>query len=171
MGSPPPPADTNADNSAAEAEVDGDSKDGVFAAVEAKKSDLSSPIFEDLNQFEDIDKYKKYEADYTCRLMAKYFSNKNVCGGDIFDETVTVDGFLLQVPMLTLSGSLKTLVAVEFQFLNQEKLSRTESNHSRSNIADGASQHPYTPSNQAVSVNEMHCWLLRDLGKSMSTST
>ncbi|KAK4756332.1 hypothetical protein SAY87_006459 [Trapa incisa] len=96
MGSPPPPADTNADNSAAEAEVDGDSKDGVSAAVEAKKSDLSSPIFEDLNQYEDIDKYKKYEADYTCRLMAKYFSNKNVCGGDIFDETVTVDGEVIK---------------------------------------------------------------------------
>jgi hypothetical protein len=28
-----------------------------------------------------IEKFKKYEADYTCRLMAKYFSKKNLYGG------------------------------------------------------------------------------------------
>ena len=28
-----------------------------------------------------IEKFKKYEADYTNRLMAKYFSKKNLYGG------------------------------------------------------------------------------------------
>ncbi|KAK6276072.1 hypothetical protein POUND7_005781 [Theobroma cacao] len=38
-----------------------------------------------------IEKYKKYEADYTRRLMAKYFSKKNFYGGNIFDEKTTID--------------------------------------------------------------------------------
>ncbi|KAK4747235.1 hypothetical protein SAY87_026272 [Trapa incisa] len=96
MGSPSPPADINADNSAPMPKVDDDSKEGVSAAVEEKKPDSSSPSFEDLDQFEDIDKYKKYEADYTHRLMAKYFSNKNICGGNIFDENVTIDGEVIK---------------------------------------------------------------------------
>ncbi|TYH99102.1 hypothetical protein ES332_A11G043000v1 [Gossypium tomentosum] len=40
---------------------------------------------------EHIEKYKEYETDYTCRLMAKYFSKKNFYGGNIFDEKATID--------------------------------------------------------------------------------
>ncbi|EOY22191.1 hypothetical protein QUC31_007607 [Theobroma cacao] len=44
-----------------------------------------------LDDPEQIEKYKKYEADYTRRLMAKYFSKKNFYGGNIFDEKTTID--------------------------------------------------------------------------------
>ncbi|KAL4363617.1 hypothetical protein GQ457_04G036240 [Hibiscus cannabinus] len=44
-----------------------------------------------LDDPEHIEKYKKYEADYTRRLLAKYFSNKNFYGGNIFDEKTTID--------------------------------------------------------------------------------
>ncbi|XP_062157934.1 uncharacterized protein LOC133865527 [Alnus glutinosa] len=43
-----------------------------------------------------IEKFKKYEADYTCRLMAKYFSKKNLYGGDIFDENMTIDDEIIK---------------------------------------------------------------------------
>lgn len=39
---------------------------------------------------EEILKYQRYEADYACRLKAKYFSNKDIYGGEIFDFTVNV---------------------------------------------------------------------------------
>lgn len=35
----------------------------------------------DFDNFNSIEKYKKYEADYAQRLMAKYFSKKNLYGG------------------------------------------------------------------------------------------
>ncbi|KAH1074638.1 hypothetical protein J1N35_026966 [Gossypium stocksii] len=44
-----------------------------------------------LDNPENIEKYKKFEADYTRRLMAKYFSKKNFYGGNVFDETTTID--------------------------------------------------------------------------------
>ncbi|XP_021287274.1 uncharacterized protein LOC110418779 [Herrania umbratica] len=44
-----------------------------------------------LDDPEQIEKYKNYEADYTRRLMAKYFSKKNFYGGNIFDEKTTID--------------------------------------------------------------------------------
>ncbi|XP_011008513.1 PREDICTED: proline-rich protein 11 [Populus euphratica] len=47
--------------------------------------------FEILDSVEYIDKCKKYEADYTQRLMAKYFSKKDLYGGNIFDEKMTID--------------------------------------------------------------------------------
>ncbi|MBA0805831.1 hypothetical protein Gohar_005320 [Gossypium harknessii] len=45
-----------------------------------------------LDNPENIEKYKKFEADYTRRLMAKYFSKKNFYGGNVFDEKTTIDG-------------------------------------------------------------------------------
>ncbi|XP_021757219.1 uncharacterized protein LOC110722248 isoform X2 [Chenopodium quinoa] len=39
---------------------------------------------------DEIAKYNKYEADYASYLRAKYFSDKDVYGGDIYDLTVKV---------------------------------------------------------------------------------
>ncbi|GMJ00059.1 hypothetical protein HRI_003675100 [Hibiscus trionum] len=44
-----------------------------------------------LDNPENIEKYKKFEADYTRRLMAKYFSKQNFYGGNVFDEKTTID--------------------------------------------------------------------------------
>ncbi|XP_074278046.1 uncharacterized protein LOC141601647 [Silene latifolia] len=52
-----------------------------------KKSDIVIDGFQDFTA-EEILKYQKYEADYACRLRAKYFSNKDFYGADVFDLKV-----------------------------------------------------------------------------------
>ncbi|KAF4346841.1 hypothetical protein CsatB_014571 [Cannabis sativa] len=42
------------------------------------------------------EKFKQYEADYTRRLMAKYFTKKDLYGGNIFDENITIDDELIK---------------------------------------------------------------------------
>ncbi|THF98559.1 hypothetical protein TEA_020102 [Camellia sinensis var. sinensis] len=46
----------------------------------------------DMNSKEYIEKLNKYEADHICRVMAKYFSDKDIYGGNVFDKSVTIDG-------------------------------------------------------------------------------
>ncbi|XP_057951417.1 uncharacterized protein LOC131146104 isoform X2 [Malania oleifera] len=58
---------------------------------------MGSPMFSTKNltwltHFNHVEKYNKYEADYVRRLQAKYFSRKNLYGGNIFDEKATIDG-------------------------------------------------------------------------------
>ncbi|KAL9243331.1 hypothetical protein vseg_017231 [Gypsophila vaccaria] len=54
-----------------------------------KNSHIASLGFQDFTD-EEILKYQKYEADYASRLRAKYFSNKDIYGADIFDLTVVM---------------------------------------------------------------------------------
>uniref|UniRef100_A0A2P2IIU8 Proline-rich protein 11 n=1 Tax=Rhizophora mucronata TaxID=61149 RepID=A0A2P2IIU8_RHIMU len=98
---PPPPSSplsgSNSDDSAtanpavappAAPKVEAASENGNTKASE-ERPDLSH--FDFLDSAEYRDKVKKYEADFTCRLMMKYFSNKNFYGGNIFDEKSTID--------------------------------------------------------------------------------
>ncbi|GAB4860928.1 hypothetical protein Ancab_036089 [Ancistrocladus abbreviatus] len=55
-----------------------------------KKPDLAD-ILEGFESEEDFLKYQQYEADYARRLMAKYFSDRNIYGGDNFDMKVTIN--------------------------------------------------------------------------------
>ncbi|XP_065879654.1 uncharacterized protein [Euphorbia lathyris] len=98
MASSPPtsPSPSNSDNSATHStpsmlpEVDdAATKNGVPDAP-VEKLDLSH--FRILDSTENMEKYKKYEAEYTRRLMGKYFSKKNLYGGNIFDDKMTIDG-------------------------------------------------------------------------------
>ncbi|KAK4252568.1 hypothetical protein QN277_014552 [Acacia crassicarpa] len=88
----PPPSASNSANSAAhspstnQAEI-ADSN-GVFHGDE--KPDLTEGL-NDLDSAHYIERFEKYEADYTRRLIAKYFSGKTLNGGNIFDEQVTID--------------------------------------------------------------------------------
>ncbi|KAG7023270.1 hypothetical protein SDJN02_14295 [Cucurbita argyrosperma subsp. argyrosperma] len=50
----------------------------------------------DFDNFNSIEKYKKYEADYAQRLMAKYFSKKNLYGGNIYEENTTIDDEIIK---------------------------------------------------------------------------
>ncbi|KAK3026851.1 hypothetical protein RJ639_042351 [Escallonia herrerae] len=43
-----------------------------------------------------IERFKKYEAEYTRRLKAKYFSDKDIYGGDIFDQKITIDSHTIK---------------------------------------------------------------------------
>ncbi|XP_057951421.1 uncharacterized protein LOC131146104 isoform X6 [Malania oleifera] len=49
-------------------------------------------LVRELDNADHVEKYNKYEADYVRRLQAKYFSRKNLYGGNIFDEKATIDG-------------------------------------------------------------------------------
>ncbi|GKU95084.1 hypothetical protein SLEP1_g8488 [Rubroshorea leprosula] len=62
---------------------------GALNAAEQKP--VSDDHFAILDHPETMEKYKKYEAEYTGRLMAKYFSKKNIYGGDIYDEKTTIN--------------------------------------------------------------------------------
>ncbi|XP_043699319.1 uncharacterized protein LOC122650083 [Telopea speciosissima] len=42
------------------------------------------------------EKYNKYEADFVCRLKAKYFSKKDLYGGVIFDKEDTIDDEIIK---------------------------------------------------------------------------
>ncbi|XP_062027135.1 uncharacterized protein LOC133743284 [Rosa rugosa] len=46
--------------------------------------------FDELHTADHIQKFKKYEADYTRWLTAKYFSKKTLYGGNIFDENMII---------------------------------------------------------------------------------
>ncbi|KAJ4839136.1 hypothetical protein Tsubulata_040338 [Turnera subulata] len=98
-GSASPPSATHSDNSATNhrdtppvpPKVEDAKENGVSDVVpEEKQPDLSH--FEILDSPEYIDKYKRYEAEYTRRLMAKYFSKKNLYGGNVFEDKMTIHG-------------------------------------------------------------------------------
>ncbi|KAK9926188.1 hypothetical protein M0R45_023430 [Rubus argutus] len=64
---------------------------GLNNGVDEKKPDIDKPAsFDELHSMEHIEKFKKYEADYTRWLTAKYFSKKTLYGGNIFDENMTI---------------------------------------------------------------------------------
>ncbi|GFP83413.1 hypothetical protein PHJA_000484700 [Phtheirospermum japonicum] len=41
---------------------------------------------------EHIEKFKRYEAEFKQYLMSKYFSDKTISGGNIFDVKMNIDG-------------------------------------------------------------------------------
>ncbi|KAK9278455.1 hypothetical protein L1049_028020 [Liquidambar formosana] len=69
--------------------VDGATNNGVPDVFEKKPDIVDS--FVDFVNADHIETFKKYEADYVRRLNAKYFSKKNLYGGNIFDEKMTID--------------------------------------------------------------------------------
>ncbi|KAK4851175.1 hypothetical protein QYF36_012963 [Acer negundo] len=64
---------------------------GVFDVSE-KKAEVVPSHLQVLESKEYLEKFEKYEANYTRRLMSKYFSKNDVNGGNIFDEKTTIDG-------------------------------------------------------------------------------
>ncbi|CAK9147889.1 unnamed protein product [Ilex paraguariensis] len=67
-------------------------ENGAHDMLQKKTEAGAIDPFKDMNSKEYIGKFKKYEADYTRRLKAKYFSDKNIYGGNIFDVKLTIDG-------------------------------------------------------------------------------
>ncbi|GMY15445.1 LOC110794626 isoform [Fagus crenata] len=100
---PSPPSASNSDNSATsptasltptnslQLDGDGATTNNGPLNVDDKKPDLP-----DLFNTDYSEKYKKYEADYTFRLMAKYFSKRNLYGGNIFDVNTTIDDEIIK---------------------------------------------------------------------------
>ncbi|XP_030521880.1 uncharacterized protein LOC115734980 [Rhodamnia argentea] len=89
-----PPSPSNPPSAPPNPQVDADVGDSAGDAEDRKPD--STELSPDSNDAGDIEKYRKYEADYTQRLMAKYFSKKTIYGGDIFDEKLTIDGEVIK---------------------------------------------------------------------------
>ncbi|WJX72264.1 hypothetical protein P8452_56157 [Trifolium repens] len=78
-----------------EVKVEGDAiKNGVFFADE-KKPDLNDGL-DHLDSPQCIERFTKYENEYTHRLLAKYFSGKSLNGGTSFYEETTIDGEIVK---------------------------------------------------------------------------
>ncbi|KAL9433368.1 hypothetical protein AB3S75_028239 [Citrus x aurantiifolia] len=100
--SPPPPSNSESQNSATQPiqpkrEVDDaptTNNSGAFDVFDQKpetKPPLTPEHFQILKNADYMEKFQKYEADYTRRLMAKYFSKNNIYGGNVFDDKMTID--------------------------------------------------------------------------------
>ncbi|KAL2530852.1 uncharacterized protein Fot_23453 [Forsythia ovata] len=63
----------------------------IEGSEEQNKASTKDP-FQDIDNKEQIDKFQKYEADYKRYLMSKYFSDKTIFGGNIFDVKMNIDG-------------------------------------------------------------------------------
>ncbi|CAA3009216.1 Hypothetical predicted protein [Olea europaea subsp. europaea] len=72
----------------------------IKGSEEQNKGSTKDP-FEDMDDKEQIDKFQKYEADYKRYLMSKYFSDKTIFGGNIFDVKMNIDGQTITASSLT----------------------------------------------------------------------
>ncbi|CAH9095717.1 unnamed protein product [Cuscuta epithymum] len=63
--------------------------------VPEEKTLKRSPI--ELLEEAQNEKFKRYEAECTQYLMSKYFSDKTIFGGNIFDVKMTIDGEPIKV--------------------------------------------------------------------------
>ncbi|KAF5197060.1 hypothetical protein FRX31_013347 [Thalictrum thalictroides] len=66
--------------------------DTQLEAEKKRKLDMGESFFEDTDTAQ---KFQKYQADYARYLRAKYFSGKNLYGGNIYEE-VTVDNIIVK---------------------------------------------------------------------------
>ncbi|CAM8929698.1 unnamed protein product [Rhodiola kirilowii] len=98
--SPPtsPPSASISENSAVsqtspKPQIDDPSAGGGNGVVDSQEKKPEIVKFEDTesDSKEDLEKYRKLEAEYTHYLNAKYFSNKDIFGGIIFDEKTAIN--------------------------------------------------------------------------------
>ncbi|KNA20778.1 hypothetical protein SOVF_049210 [Spinacia oleracea] len=90
---------------------------------------------------EEITKYDKYEADYASYLRAKYFSEKDVYGGDIFDLTVTVGNETVKAsrrsPTQSFANPAQSFVDYGSALGSREETPSASGAETASNIANG----------------------------------
>ncbi|KAL0388346.1 UNVERIFIED_CONTAM: hypothetical protein Sradi_2716400 [Sesamum radiatum] len=72
-----------------------DSKEVKTEPMEDSKEVKREPVEESIyimDSKEHIEKFKRYEAEFKQYLMSKYFSDKTIFGGNIFDVKMNIDG-------------------------------------------------------------------------------
>ncbi|KAE9587461.1 hypothetical protein Lal_00031886 [Lupinus albus] len=79
--SPSPPRLTNNQD-------EGATNNGVFH-TDDKKPNLTFEL-DHLDSTQYIERFRKYDAEYSRRLMSKYFSGKSLYGGNIYEEQMTI---------------------------------------------------------------------------------
>lgn len=67
-------------------------KDSVEDQLEEMEIEREEQEMERQMEMQEKKKYKKYVAEYTRFLKAKYFSDKTIFGGNIYDVKMTSDG-------------------------------------------------------------------------------
>eukprot|EP00256_Glycine_max_P061210 XP_014630282.1 uncharacterized protein LOC100797247 isoform X2 [Glycine max] len=87
--SPSPPPRSSPNN-----QVEAATNNGA-SHVDDKKPNFTDGL-DHLDSPQCIERFKKYDDDYAHRLLAKYFSNKNFNGGNIFDLEITVNDEIIK---------------------------------------------------------------------------
>ncbi|GAV77768.1 hypothetical protein CFOL_v3_21238 [Cephalotus follicularis] len=118
--------------------VEPESDNGAPNEME-QKPHIAMDHFAFLNSAEYVGKYKKYQSDYTRRLMAKYFTKKDLYGGMVFDEKSTVDDETIMSSRWPCPRSFADPVRA---FEDQSSSGSTPSHDDPSNISNGK---PLTP--------------------------
>ncbi|XP_078438906.1 uncharacterized protein LOC144709283 [Wolffia australiana] len=62
------------------------------APLEGEREMLPLPPWDSASAAEHREKYSRYQTAYARRLKAKYFSRKDLDGGDVFDQEMNIDG-------------------------------------------------------------------------------
>ncbi|MED6130565.1 hypothetical protein PIB30_002159 [Stylosanthes scabra] len=85
----PPPAADSGNSNPHSPKVESGTNNGV-SHTEDNKPDLPDEL-DHLDSTQCIERFRKHDAEYTRRLMAKYFSGKTAFGGNkLFDEQITI---------------------------------------------------------------------------------
>ncbi|XP_073027040.1 uncharacterized protein [Primulina eburnea] len=80
-----------AHSSLAKVEPPLDESKEIMGSEEQRKDPIKDPI-DTLEGDEYMEKLQRYEADYKQYLMSKYFPDKTIFGGNIFDVKMNIDG-------------------------------------------------------------------------------
>ncbi|CAJ1974891.1 unnamed protein product [Sphenostylis stenocarpa] len=90
---PPPHSASNSGNISPRDTVEAASNNGI-CHVDDKKPNFTDGL-DHLDSPQCIERFRKYDNEYAYRLVAKYFSNKNIYGGNIFDVQLRVNDELI----------------------------------------------------------------------------
>ncbi|XP_073308995.1 uncharacterized protein [Primulina huaijiensis] len=78
-------------SSLARVEPPADESKEIMGSEEQSKESIKDPI-DIMEVDEPTEKLQRYEADYKQYLMSKYFTDKTIFGGNIFDVKMNIDG-------------------------------------------------------------------------------
>lgn len=126
---------SNSENSATQ-QTNQDGAPSSITGVTDTKFELLPDSLQDLETSEYIEKYRKYEADYTRRLKEKYFSKKNIYGGDIFEEKVIINGETIKSSRWPCTRSYADPV----QFMEDQNNLSAHTAETSSNVSNGKHQ-------------------------------
>eukprot|EP00256_Glycine_max_P034867 XP_006581024.1 uncharacterized protein LOC100802968 isoform X2 [Glycine max] len=134
--SPPPPpprsGNTSPNNQFFPPKLEAVTNNGV-SHVDDKKPNFTDGL-DHLDSPQCIERFRKYDHDYAHRLLAKYFSNKNFNGGNIFDLEITVNDEIIKSSSLTCYRSYADPVV---GFEDQSSNGSTPPADSQANIPNG----------------------------------
>ncbi|XP_027901960.1 uncharacterized protein LOC114162314 [Vigna unguiculata] len=97
--SPPPRSASGSGNTSPTGKVEAATNNGN-CDVDDKKPNFTDGL-DHLDSPQCIERFRKYDNDYAHRLVGKYFSNKNLYGGNVFDVQLRVKDEMINSSGLT----------------------------------------------------------------------